>query len=87
MCIRDRSTRHGGEIVTDPADTESLKLLEPVVLLDVQLQGGPALRPADDAFTIGERAWVRFGGAATPLVLQLAQALRQQVLRRFSAQQ
>ena len=37
--------------------------------------------------TIGERAWVRFGAAASPLALQLAQALRQQVLRRFSAQQ
>ena len=76
------STRHGGRIVTDPGDPDSLKPLAPVVLLDLQLDaaaGGAHGR-------VGERAWVRFDAGYAPLVLQWVQALRRHVLQRFNAQ-
>ncbi|MDH5539076.1 MAG: PqqD family peptide modification chaperone, partial [Rhizobacter sp.] len=59
------SARHGGHVQTDPGDKNDLKPLQPVVLLDVQLErpiGGSA-GPAPTApwgERIGERAWVRF---------------------------
>ena len=76
------STRHGGRIVTDPGDPDSLKPLAPVVLLDLQLDaaaGGAHGR-------VGERAWVRFDAGYAPLALQWVQALRRHVLQRFNAQ-
>lgn len=84
------STRHGGDIVTDPQDADARKPLEPVVVLDVQLDG-----PADQAEAatrdaagrrIGERAWVRFSTPAMPAALQIVQGLRAQLLRRFNPQ-
>lgn len=74
------STRHGGHILTDPADAQALKPLEPVVLMDVQLASTAGV----EAERIGERAWVRFDMGWSPLALQLAQALRQRVLRQFN---
>lgn len=74
------STRHGGPVLTDPADKDDLKPLAPVVVLDVQLD----LPGSVAQERIGERAWVRFGAGASPVALQIAQALRQQVLRRFN---
>ena len=76
------STRHGGRIVTDPGDPDSLKPLAPVVLLDLQLDAAAAGAHG----RVGERAWVRFDAGFSPLALQWVQALRRHVLQRFNAQ-
>lgn len=78
------SARHGGDILTDPAD--DLKPLQPVVVLDLRLSGAGAepARAAQDR--LGERAWVRFDAGFAPLALQVARALRRQVQQRFNAQ-
>ncbi len=74
------SARHGGGVLTDPLDPDDMKPLQPVVLLDVRLDA-----PAGAGHErIGERAWVRFDAGPAPLLWQLAQALRQQVLRNFN---
>ena len=80
------SARHGGDIVTDPADAEDLRPLEPVVVLDVLLRASPGQAPGAAGERIGERAWVRFATGSRPLALEMARALRQQVLRRFNPQ-
>lgn len=79
------SARHGGDILTDPAD--DLKPLQPVVVLDLRLSGGPR-QPAGAAAPerLGERAWVRFDAGFSPLALQGARALQRQVQQRFNAQ-
>lgn len=67
---------NGGSIVTDPADTEHLRTLQPVFTVDVAL--------ADSAIDrIGGRAWVRFDLGAEPLALQWAHALGQLLLKHF----
>lgn len=80
------STRHGGDIVTDPADDRDRRPVGPVVLLDVQLRAPQAGSVESAGMRIGERAWVRFGDGAQPLALQWARALRSQMLRRFNPQ-
>lgn len=62
--------RNGGPLVTDPADREHLRTLEPVFLIDVVL-------PKDQRERIGGRAQVRFGFGMTPLLQQWAQRLAQ----------
>jgi putative peptide zinc metalloprotease protein len=74
------SRRHGGDIATDPADTEDRKPLHPVVLLDLRLDV-----PAGHE-RLGERAWVRFDAGLAPLAWQAARSLRRQVLQRFNPQ-
>ncbi len=76
------SERHGGDVLTDPRDSDDLKPVQPVVLLDVRLTelGGNA-NPR-----IGERAWVRFESARSPLLLQWPRSLKRQVLQRFNPQ-
>ncbi len=69
--------RAGGEIVVDPADKDGTRPISPVYIVDVELPEGGSAR-------IGARAWVRFGLGSAPLAVQWAQALRQQVLARFS---
>lgn len=76
--------RHGGDIITDPADPDALTARDPVVVLDVQID---AAERAINLQRIGERAWVRFDLGRAPLVLQWASALRQAVVRRFNPQQ
>jgi putative peptide zinc metalloprotease protein len=74
--------RHGGDIVTDPADADGLLTREPVVVLDLQLtQADPAA-----SRRMGERAWVRFDAGTAPLALQLAQALQRSWARHFGRQ-
>lgn len=68
---------HGGAWVTDPADSAHLRPLAPVVWVDVEL---PDVRSA----RLGARAWTRFELAPAPLLSQVLQQLRAQVLRRFS---
>jgi putative peptide zinc metalloprotease protein len=74
------STRHGGDIATDPAD--DLKALRPVVLLDLRLDGASA----DGRERLGERAWVRLDNGFAPLALQAARELQRQVMQRFNPQ-
>lgn len=69
--------RHGGGIVTDPADPQGLKPAQPVLQADVRLE-----RPTGER--IGARAWVRFEQDRSPLVWQAARALQQQWLHHVS---
>ena len=77
------SERHGGKIVTDPADKNDLKPIQPIVLLDVRLT---AALDASNQQRIGERAAVRFDAGYSPLSWQVARALRRQLLHRFNPQ-
>ena len=72
------STRHGGNIVTDPADSSHRTTLTPIVTVDVQLDSGGDSR-------IGERAWVRFDHDWQPLAWQWIQAVNQWRHRHFDA--
>ena len=76
------STRHGGDVPTDPRQPGDLTPLQPVVLLDVGLTEASGLSTE----RIGERAWVRFDSGHSPLLMQGARWLQQQVLRRFNPQ-
>lgn len=67
----------GGSFVTDPADPEGRRLLEPVFLVDVQI-------PERRAGRAGARAWVKFEYAPQPLAHTLALRLRQLFLRTFA---
>jgi len=84
------SQRHGGSIATDPRDSDDLRPLRPVVLLDVLLDlqpAGPAGGHTEHiAERIGERAWVRFDAGLAPLGWQLAQALQRAARRHFNPQ-
>ncbi len=80
------STRHGGDVTTDPRDSDDLKPLQPVVLLDVRLDAQAQSAPAAGSDRIGERAWVRFDTGLAPLAWQLAKGLQGIVLRRFNPQ-
>jgi putative peptide zinc metalloprotease protein len=78
--------RGGGPFGVDPTDTQGLKALAPVVVLDVALDapattGGPT--HAQPRF--GGRAHVRFDHPPTPLATQWLRALRQLVLGHFNA--
>ena len=76
------SSRHGGQVLTDPQDKDDLQPLQPVLLLDLRL----AERPAELASRIGERAWVRFDGGLAPLALQAARAMQRQAMRQLNPQ-
>ncbi|MDH3319407.1 MAG: hypothetical protein OEO84_06915 [Betaproteobacteria bacterium] len=69
--------RAGGGLVVDPADRDGTRVLEPVFLFDVALQGRPADR-------LGQRAWVRFDLGAEPLALQWHRRVRQMLLKHFN---
>lgn len=70
--------RTGGTIPTDPADSDSLRTLQPVFAIDVALADSPLER-------IGGRAWVRFNLGAEALALQWTRAVRQLLLKHFAA--
>ena len=72
------SDRNGGAIATDPADSEHLRTLEPVLIVDLALPQTPVQR-------IGGRAWVRFDFGSEPLAMQWVHALRQLLLQHFDA--
>lgn len=72
------STRHGGNIPTDPKDPLDLKTLAPVVLVDVSL-------PEHQGARIGTRAWVRFDHGHAPFAAQLLRWGRLVMLQRFNA--
>ncbi len=69
--------RGGGPYVTDPADKDALRTLEPVVLIDLKL-------PEKIVQRVGGRAWVRFDHGAEPLAGQGYRRLRQLFLQHFS---
>jgi putative peptide zinc metalloprotease protein len=73
MALGDRG---GGNLVTDPADHEGMKLLDPVFLVDVSLPERALLRA-------GGHAWVRFDHEAQPLAQTLQLRLRQLFLKAF----
>ena len=75
------SQRHGGPVATDPQDKQDLKALQPVLLLDLQLEPDTPT-PA----RLGERAWVRFDSGFSPLAWQFVRGLRRDLLRRFNPQ-
>jgi putative peptide zinc metalloprotease protein len=69
--------RGGGRYVTDPADKQGTRTLEPVFLFDLELQGA-ALQ------SVGQRAWVRFDLGFEPLAAQGYRRLRQLFLKHFN---
>ncbi len=69
--------RGGGRHVTDPADKEGKRTLEPVFLFDVVLEG-------EVRQSLGQRAWVRFNLEAEPLATQWYRRLRQLLLKHFN---
>ena len=70
----------GGPHVTDPEDKKGLRLMQPVVLIDLTL-------PAQRLQRVGGRAWVRFDHEPLPLATQLYRAGRQLFLARFNPAQ
>lgn len=69
--------RGGGSLVTDPSDSDGLRVLEPVILLDLQL-------PASHLKRVGARAWVRFDHGSTPLAVRWHRRLKQVFLKHIS---
>ena len=67
----------GGPHVTDPTDKKGLRLLQPVVWLDLKL-------PAQNLERVGGRAWVLFDHGREPLATQLYRRSRQLLLARFN---
>lgn len=74
------SQRHGGPLATDPLDTNDLKPLLPVIVLDIQLDPATTAPPP----RLGERAWVCFNAGFSPIAWQLSDRLRYEILRRFN---
>jgi putative peptide zinc metalloprotease protein len=64
----------GGRIETDPADTDGLRTLQPVAVIDVQVPDLPVQR-------LGSRLLVRFDHGAQPLGARLLRRLQQLTLR------
>ena len=69
--------RGGGSLATDPADTDGVRTLEPVVLVDLTLTSMNLKR-------IGGRAWVRFDHGLEPLAGRWYRRLRQVFLQHFN---
>ena len=66
--------RGGGPYVTDPADKEGLRSLEPVVIVDLML-------PSTELQRLGGRAWVRFEHDAEPVASRWMRRMRQLLLK------
>lgn len=63
----------GGRIATDPQHDDGLRALQPVVLVDVQLEPAEAGDDIGDrAPYLGQRAWVRWDAGWAPLAWQWA---------------
>jgi len=72
--------RTGGHRITDPADKDGIKTLEPVFLVDLTL-------PANATRRVGGRAWVHFDHGASPLAVQWSRRVQQLFLKHFSARE
>jgi putative peptide zinc metalloprotease protein len=69
----------GGQLLTDPTDTEGLRLLEQVFVFDVALPDSMASAP------FGARIYVRFDHGFEPAATQIWRRVRQLFLRYFNA--
>ena len=69
--------RGGGRQLTDPADKEGTRTLEPIFLFDLELRG-VSLQ------SVGQRAWVRFDLSPEPLGAQWYRRARQLFLKHFN---
>lgn len=69
--------RAGGNRITDPADKDGVKTLEPVFLVDLTL-------PPHATRRVGGRAWVHFDHGAEPLAMQWNRRFQQLFLKHFS---
>jgi putative peptide zinc metalloprotease protein len=69
--------RGGGPYVTDPADENGLRTIDPVVLVDLQLPEAMLER-------VGGRAWVRYDHGSTPIADQCYRRVRQLFLQHFN---
>lgn len=70
--------RAGGGRITDPADKDGVKTLEPVFLVDLTL-------PPDATDRVGGRAWVHFDHGAEPLAVRWTRRIQQLFLKHFGA--
>ncbi|HZV55615.1 MAG TPA: biotin/lipoyl-binding protein [Rhodocyclaceae bacterium] len=68
--------RAGGSRITDPADKDGVKTLEPVFLVDLTL-------PPDATDRVGGRAWVHFDHGMEPLSVRWARRVQQVFLKHF----
>lgn len=66
--------RGGGPYVTDPADREGLRSLDPIVIVDLTL-------PSTEVQRLGGRAWVRFEHDAEPVANRWWRRMRQLLLQ------
>ena len=69
--------RGGGPYLTDPADADGVRAIEPVVLFDLTV-------PDRSLERAGGRAWVRFEHSAKPLASQWYRRVRQVFLQQFN---
>lgn len=69
--------RAGGPYVTDPADRDGQRSVDPVFLFDLTLPGSALER-------VGQRAWVRFDHGAESLAAQLYRRALQVFLKHFN---
>jgi len=69
--------RSGGPFVTDPADKDGMRTLEPVFLLDLRLSSRTLER-------VGGRVWLRFDHGARPLAFQWQRRMQQLFLKQFN---
>ncbi|HOA93280.1 MAG TPA: PqqD family peptide modification chaperone [Quisquiliibacterium sp.] len=69
--------RSGGPFMTDPADADGIRVLDPVFIADLEVEGILLER-------VGGRVWVRFDHGAAPLGTQAWRRLRQVFLRLLS---
>ncbi len=81
--------RHGGDIVTDPADPTGLHATRGVVLLDLTWvpdahAAATGVPNPDQSVRTGTRAWVRFGQGQQALLVTLADWVQQSVLVHFN---
>ena len=73
------ASQGGGDIATDPRETKSLKTLQRVFQLDVELVG------VDDRVKgFGQRVFVRFEHLSEPLGFQWYRSVRQLFLTSFN---
>ncbi len=68
----------GGPYLTDPTDPANLQAIEPVFLMDLNVDESILQR-------VGGRAWVRFDHGAEPLAMQLYRRTMQLFLQHFDA--
>ena len=71
------SDHGGGPFAADPDDKGGLRIVEPVVLVDLHLPGRELQR-------IGGRVWVRFDHGVAPLAAQWYRRARQLFLQHFN---